>query len=170
MLKLKRLELNDKIKLEELIKQIENNLENERFWLPINIESREHFFDDEWTYFLGIFDKDKLIAAVGLFFNENEYGETKKILQLQGYKIAEIGRAMVAPGYRGKGLMIKIMKQLIDHAKKQGYQYLVATVHPQNTASQKSVIALGMNKKDSYVKPGGFKRDIFLLKLDEGVK
>lgn len=169
MLKTRKLVIDDKYKLEELIKQIENNLENEQLWLPINIKSREHFFDDEWTYFLGMFDKNKLIAAVGLFFNENEYKESVKILQIDNCKIAEIGRAMVTPEYRHKGLMKKIMLELINYSKRQGIQYLVATVHPQNIASQKTVTSLGMKKKEYCIKQGKYERDIFLLKLDEGL-
>ena len=67
MQELRKLELRDKNQLEQLIEKISINLENEFFWLPITDESREHFFDDKWTYFLGMFEKEKLIAAVGLF-------------------------------------------------------------------------------------------------------
>jgi RimJ/RimL family protein N-acetyltransferase len=84
---------------------------------------------------------------------------------LEPYKIAEIGRAMVAPEYRHKGLMNMITQELIIHAKKQGIQYLVATVHPQNIPSQKAAAALGMEKKEHCVKHGKYERDILLLKL-----
>lgn len=168
MLELRKLEVCDKDKLEELIKKINIDLENENFWLPITIESKEHFFDDEWTYFLGMFNKEELIAAVGLFFNENEYEESEKILKLQKYKIAEIGRAMVSPEYRHNGLMKKITKELIGYAKKQGVQYLIATAHPQNIPSQITLEALGMVKKASCVKHGKYERDIYLLRIDEG--
>ena len=166
-MELRKLEISDKDKLEKLIQTTEENLENEFFWLPITIESREHFFDNEWTYFLGMFDKDNLIAAVGLFFNKNEYGESEKILKLENYKIAEIGRAMVTPEYRHNGLMNKITKELITYAKKQGIQYLIATVHPQNIPSQKTAAALGMKKREHCVKHGKYERDILLLELDE---
>jgi GNAT superfamily N-acetyltransferase len=152
MMELRKLEVCDKDKLEELIQQTETNLGNELFWLPIGIESREHFFDDDWTYFLGMFDKEKLIAAVGLFLNKNEYGESEKILQLENYKIAEIGRAMVAPEYRYKGLMNKITQELIIHAKNQGIQYLVATVHPQKYSKSKSGRCLGNGEERTLCK------------------
>lgn len=170
MLELRKLEKCDSNKLEGLINQVENNLENELFWLPISIESREHFFNDEWTYFLGMFDNDKLIAAAGLFLNKNEYAESESILQLQNYKIAEIGRAMVAPEYRHNGFMKKVLQELINYSKKLGIQYLVATVHPENIPSQKTVVALGMEKKEHCVKQGKYERDIFLMNLDEGLE
>lgn len=167
MLNLRKLEVQDNNKLEELIKTIEGSLENEEFWLPITMESREHFFDEEWTYFLGMFDKEKLVAAVALFFNKNEYEESQKKLKLEKYKIAEIGRAMVLPEYRHKRLMKKITNQLITHSKELGIQYLIATVHPKNIPSQVTIENLGLIKKEKCIKQGKYERDIFLMKNDK---
>lgn len=167
MLELRKLEVSDKDKMEELLRKIKINLENELFWLPITTESKEHFFDEEWTYFLGMFDGEELVAAVGLFFNINEYKDSEKILKLQNCKIAEIGRAMVAPEYRHNGFMNKITKELINYAKEQKIQYLVATAHPENIPSQKTLKALGMVKKASCVKHGKYERDVFLLRCYE---
>lgn len=167
MQELRKLELRDKNQLEQLIEKISINLENEFFWLPITDESREHFFDDKWTYFLGMFEKEKLIAAVGLFLNKNEYEESAKKLQLQDKNIAEIGRAMVLPEYRNNGYMKQITKELVKYAEGHGIKYLVATAHPQNIPSQKALEALGMIRKGSCIKQGKYERDIFFLKNDE---
>ena len=61
MLIYKKLTIYDKEKLEYLIKTIKINLSNNKWWLPINKILRDHFFDDDWTYFLGLFDDEKLI-------------------------------------------------------------------------------------------------------------
>ncbi len=164
---LRKLELKDKDKLEELIIRISIEIENEYFWLPINNESREHFFDKKWTYFLGMFEEDELIAAVGLFFNRNEYEESEKILEIENYNNAEIGRAMVLSKYRHNGLMKKITKELITYAKEHEIQYLIATAHPENMPSKKSLEAVGMVKKAHCLKLKKYERDIYLLKCGE---
>ena len=71
-MEIRKLEKSDNQKLEDLIKNVENNLEDETFWLPITTKSRENYFNNSWTYFLGAFENDELIGAAALFFNENE--------------------------------------------------------------------------------------------------
>jgi len=46
---LRKLTIKDSESLEQLIAIIETTLENKEFWLPINEESRRHFFDGDWT-------------------------------------------------------------------------------------------------------------------------
>lgn len=166
MQEFRKLELGDKEKLEKLIVMVEDTLENKYFWLPISDESRDHFFDDEWTYFLGAFENNELIAAVGLFFNKHEYGESAKKLGISDGKTAEIGRAMVSPNHRRKGLMKVITEKLINYAKIHGIQFLVATSHPQNKPSQISLESLGMEKRAFCVKTQKYERDIFILEID----
>lgn len=159
----RKLELKDKEQLDILISSIQENLNVEEYWLPISDISRMNFFNDKWTYFIGAFNDTTLIAAVGLFLNKNEYGDSQALLNLENYKVAEIGRAMVLPEYRGHGLMIKITHMLVDVAKTLNINYLIATAHPQNYPSVKSLESVGMNKAKSCIKHGNYHRDIFLM-------
>lgn len=163
----RKLEKRDKEQLENLIDEITNNLENEYFWLTINDESRSHFFDESWTYFLGMFDGDKLIATAGLFLNENEYLESQSLLKLEKYKVAEIGRAMVSPEYRGRGMMKIITEELVSEAEHRGIEYLLATAHPSNMPSIKSLESIGMKKEAYFVKNEFFERNIYLMKCNK---
>ena len=123
-----------------LVNIIENNLENKEFWLPINEVSRQHFFDDEWTEFYGVFVGNDLIAAAALFYNEHEYNESLLAINRRISNVAEIGRAMVHPDYRGKNILLEINMKLIEVAQKKNIEYLIATIHPDNVASQKSFL------------------------------
>lgn len=105
---LRILNIKDKEALDMLIKKIENSLINKDFWLPILDEAYEHFFDNKWTMFCGAFKENILIGAAALFFNQFEYHEAANKLNLKGNKIAEIGRCMVLPKYRGNNLMLQI--------------------------------------------------------------
>lgn len=164
-MKIKKLTLNDKEQLNILIGKIEENLEKEDYWLPINEPSREHFFDEQWTEFYGMFDGDELIAAAALFYNEHEYGESVQVIGLECDRVAEIGRAMVAPSYRGNNYLYELNSVLIDVARSKGIECLVATIHPDNIPSQRSFKKIGFTRKGTYTKSCGFTRDVFTLPL-----
>lgn len=165
MMQIRKLEKSDESQLEKLIRDVENNLTDETFWLPITEKSRSHFFDEEWTYFLGAFCEDKLIGAVGLFLNENEYGESCEVLKISNKSIAEYGRAMVSPDYRNNGVMTKLSFDLLNYAKGLKIKNIIATVHPDNIASQSVVKKVGFEKKGFVLKYGKYARDIYLLEV-----
>lgn len=164
---IRKLKIDDNAQLEELIEEIEVNLDNTTFWLPITPKSREHFWDDEWTCFLGAFEKNKLIGALGLFLNENEFGESKEYLEISDIRVAEYGRAMVSVSNRNKGVMSELSIELLKHAKEIGIKYVIATVHPQNIASQMVVKSLGFQKKGFVIKSEIYERDIMLLEIED---
>ena len=164
-LTLRQLTEADKNELDLLIQDVEASLPDEKFWLPISKTSKEHFFDNEWTYLLGAFTNGEPVGAAALFFNENEWGESRRTIGIQSTSIAEFGRAMVRSDFRGRGIMNLIATELVKVAKEIPVDYLLATVHPNNVPSQKTVKMMGMEKAGFCVKNGGFERDIFLREL-----
>lgn len=166
-MEIRKLEKSDNQKLEDLIKNVEDNLEDETFWLPITDKSREHFFEESWTYFLGAFEGDELIGAAGLFFNEHEFGESCKALGIKTDKIAQYGRAMMRSDYRNKGIMKQILGNLLEYAKKIGIKKIIATVHPNNIPSQKVLTNFKFENKLKVIKNNRYERYIFLLEFLE---
>lgn len=162
---IKKLTTSHKEKLDLLINDIEATLTNREFWLPIKKEARIHFFDDEWTEFYGVFEGERLVGSAALFYNEYEYGESLRQLNVNCHKVAEIGRAMVHPDYRGNNILYHINLHLIEVAKEKGVDLLLSTIHPDNIPSQKSFEKLGMKKQHTYMKSDGFIRDIFIMKI-----
>ncbi len=162
---IRKLTALDSESLKKLIEAIEDSLENKDFWLPINETSEIHFFDENWTEFYGLFEGERLVAASALFYNEHEFGESLSHLQRIGCKTAEIGRSMVHPQYRGNNYLLKINTELLKLAKSKGIELVLATIHPQNVPSQKSFQKLGFTKQCTYVKHGGFLRDIYTYDL-----
>lgn len=134
--------------------------------MPINEESREHFFDDDWTEFYGMFDNNCLIGTAALFYDEHEYGESLKQLKLKISNVAEIGRAMIHPKYRGNNILYRINIELIEVAKNRGIEYIISTIHPENIPSQQSFKKLGFKKLCTYEKSNKYVRDIYLMKLN----
>lgn len=160
---LRQLTFKDSDQLEKLISVIENSIENHLCWLPINETSREHFLDPEWCYFVGIFDGNELVAASGLFLNEHEFGESLKKLTDVLIPVAEIGRSMVKPSYRGHNLLLTMNKELLSIAKKIGINTIIVTIHPDNIASKRSFSKLGAVKKATVVKHSFFQREIYTI-------
>lgn len=115
------LDKNDKAALEQLIYTIENALPVAEWWIPIDDIERSHFFDADWTCFLGAFNDDnELVAASALFFNEHEFAEEaeKLGLDIHSTNVAEVGRCMVHPDFRGHNLMCELNKRLCSIARK----------------------------------------------------
>lgn len=102
---------------------------------------------------------------MGLFLNENEYGESQKEIHFENYKIAEIGRIMCHPDYRRKGIPSKIMKEMMDYATQFELDVLLATAHPQNTASQKLLAKYGFKKEGHIIKSCDYERDILIRRM-----
>jgi RimJ/RimL family protein N-acetyltransferase len=118
------------------------------------------------TTFFGIFVQEKLIAAAGLFYNDNEYEESAEILHLQNYRVAEIGRIMTHPEYQHKGYMNMILSEIIKYARTRLLDYLIATVHSQNAPSYKALKKIGMYKEAHCIKHETYERDILVLELN----
>ena len=55
---IRKLTETDSAQLDNLIQEVEANLKNEKFWLPMEETAKTHFFDEDWTYFLGAFEDE----------------------------------------------------------------------------------------------------------------
>lgn len=166
MISIRKLNKSDEAQLTFLLDETEKTLIDKHFWLPINEEARKHFLDDEWCYFLGAFDGDKLVAASCLFLNEHEYKESQTLINLPtNVKTAEIGRSMVLKNYRGNNLLYAINKKLIEKAKELSIKNIIVTIHPQNIASIKSFAKIGAEFILKTVKCEEYDRNIYLIKL-----
>ncbi len=165
---IRELVMSDEASLTVLIEKIESALINKDFWLPINDTSRMHFLDKKWTRFYGAFEDEKLIGASALFLDQHEFGESLSQLDdatMIPDEVAEIGRSMVLPNYRGKNLLLDINRYVVEEAVRLGKKYLIATIHPDNIPSRKSFEKLGMQKSLTYTKSCGYIRDIYLMEL-----
>ena len=162
---IRKLTIDDRDALYDLISVIESTLPNVEFWLPIKDEAREHYFDDSWTEFYGAFIDDELIGVSALFYNPFEFGESLQQLGMSPEGVAEVGRSMVHPDYRGRSLLATINKELISVAKEKGLRFLLATIHPDNVPSQTSFRKLGFVKRTTYFKSDGFVRDVYTFDL-----
>lgn len=165
MLKIRKIKKEEKEQLNNLIAVIETSIKNKSWWLPINQLAKEHFFDDDWTVFFGLFDDNRLVGASALFLNEHEYGESLKQLSNITFPVAEIGRSMIHPEYRGNNLLYRINKEIINYAKLKKIKTIIVTIHPDNISSIKSFNLLGVKLASKITKNESFRRNIYTLNL-----
>ena len=167
MFEIKKIGVDEADRLKALIADIENSLPDKLFWLPIKEKEEANFFNDEWTYFVGVFDREDLVAAAALFFNEFEFGDSLRSIGVERELFpfcAEIGRCMVKPSCRGMNFMSSMIEVLAEEARTRGKKYLIATAHPQNTASRRSLEKAGMKKIAETIKCGIYPRCIYMMK------
>lgn len=166
-MEIRQLTVKDEASLKDLIDCIEAHVINPQWWLPIKREAYDNFLNPEWTIFLGAFEKGLLIGASALFLNEFEYGESLNAVSPQTMPVAEIGRCMVRPEFRGKNIMFLLNRQLYIIAKNRGVRTLIATAHPDNIASNTSLQKLGMKIETCILKENMYWRNILLMKIEE---
>jgi len=150
---------------ENLVAEIERKIVNPAWWLPIKENAKKHFFDSDWTTFIGCFHGDKLVGASALFWNEFEYGESVSAIGGCPAPIAEIGRCMVLNEHRGQNLMLKMNSELLKIARKRGVKSVIATAHPDNLPSNSSLIRLGLKIQKCIIKDGSYPRNVLLMSL-----
>jgi RimJ/RimL family protein N-acetyltransferase len=156
---------NDSDSLDKLINAVVSSMEHKEWWVPISKKSRSMFLDGKSAILIGAFnDKNELVAASGLFFFELLSDTNVSTLNNE---LAEIGRGMVLPEYRGDNLMLKLNRELIDKARELGKRSLVATSHPDNKASCRSLEQLGFTKKCLVKKWNNYSRNYYTYDIKD---
>lgn len=164
MVKIIQLEKKDENKLLNLINIVEKNLKEKDWWLPISDIEKRIYFKKNKILFLGAFDNEKLVGAIALFVDKNEYGTAFQYLSDKKNKnIAKIGRAMVLPEYRRKNIMNLMTQKALDKAKAFNFNSVFAIAHPENVASVSYLQKIGFKHIKTFETPNGYLRDLFFL-------
>ena len=135
-------------------------------WLitPTN-EEIENVFENDAVDYWGVFENNKLLAISSLAFDEQDFLEILKLLKIENKKVAEIAECMTIPFARGNNYMFKINNELVKLAKDRGVEYLIATAHPDNIASNTSLKKLGMSLGGQFYRYGCYLRNYYFMKV-----
>ena len=82
-------------------------------------------------------------------------------------KVSHMESAAVLPEFRGQKIQKKLLEEAEKIERKQGMQYLMCTVHPENRYSVENLEQLGYMVLLETEKYGGLRRKIVYKKLDE---
>lgn len=150
--------------LKNLIATIKKDIDPNKL-IIIPQDQIETIFNNNTTIIYGVVEQNNLLAMSGLFWDESDYLDIKRILNIQNSKVAEIAECLVLPNARGNNYMLKLNQCLLEEAKKLGFEYVIATAHPQNYASHKSLIKLGMTTNKQFNRYDKYLRNIYYIKL-----
>ena len=168
MIEYRKITIEEKESLVNLIDKVLQNLERKEFFIPFTTEEIDMMFDDSKVIVYGAYDNNKLVGTAQLYLSENYVEEIKQILSLDSNSVAELGGALVLEEYRNKGIMKELSKRLIEEAKNRSIEYIVITVHPENIASNKAFSYTGAKVKQT-VNLGEYLRNIYLLDLTDNI-
>lgn len=159
--------------LEEAVRLVRNTAEKmkEKSWFVA--ESLEEFDrwmrkDQGWLYVAKDCSSGQL---AGMFFvvlpgmEEENLGYDIGMQGRQLYECAIMDTVVVLPEYRGMHLQYEMMQTAERKLRKEGYRYLLCTVHPENKFSRENVKRQGYKKMLTKEKYGGFLRDIWMKEL-----
>ena len=167
MKEIRRLDKSNQSDFVNFNRIIRNNLQNPLWFMPFSEENMQHTFDEGNTLVVYGAFVDNVLGAISLFdTNVEEFKELSLIAGVSpDKKGAELGGSMVLPDFRGQNLMLDVNNKLIEVAKDMGIQYFVATAHPDNVASNRSLQKLGMQLKTTITRTGGYLRNVYLLEF-----
>ena len=170
MIKIKILDKKDEKDFYDLNDTIEKNLTTKSWWLHIDNNEKEMFFDKMKVLLAGLYDDDKLIGSASLYLNQEDFASlSSHIPNNEKIKICKLSRGMIHPDYRGHNYLLKLSTYLIEQAKNLDYDSVIAILHPDNIASFTSATKLGMTPYKTIIKDEKYLRHIMKMDLKENL-
>ena len=162
---IRRLTCSDKDAFTYMNKTTTDSLSDKSFLIPFSTEEIENTFaNDTKDIVYGIFDEEKLVAMSGIYFDLRDFEDVKDELNIDIDKTAEIGGSMTLTEFRGNGYMLILNTQLKVIAEELNIKFILATAHPQNIASNRSLSKLGMQLIKEFDRHG-YRRNLYILTL-----
>lgn len=163
--KLKRLTPHDRGLHEAMSRTIVKTLPREDFLIPMTPDEYEDtLVDGSPDIVYGLFDGDVLIATSALLHDVRAYHGQPEVEDILAHKCTEIGECMVLPSHRGNSLMLQLNTLLKQEAQRLGVEYMLATAHPDNIASNTSLQHLGFKFVKTF-RRSGFLRNLYVMAL-----
>ena len=97
-------------------------------------------FDEDKAVTYGAYDNGKLIGTAQFYLGDEFVDDIKKVIGISETIAGEFGGVLILPEYRGKGIMKQFSVIIIEEARLRNYDYIVSVAHPENIASNLSLI------------------------------
>ena len=167
MITIRMLNSEDLPAVRRTMEAVRSTLTNTAWFIPMPDETMDAMFSDGTTLTVcGAFEDDELAAIALIDTDVDEMADLVAAMQLPENTLGgELGACVVLPAHRGKNLMYLVCRQLIDEAKQMGLSFLVASAHPDNAASDRSLRKLGMERRVTLTRSGSYLRNGYYLPL-----
>ncbi len=162
----KKIPQSDKEQVLCLINTVIGRLNNPDFFIPYEPWEYDSMFDEEnYAYLFGAYEGDKLVGMMQLYVSQDMVADLKQELNIGEFNVCELGGALVLPEYRSRGIAIELGYMCGATAQERGFDYVVATAHPDNRSSWKTT-ARGLDFVKETTLPNGSVRKIYMKKLN----
>lgn len=153
-----------------LVQSTEEKMKEKSWFVAESLEEFDRWMrkDQGWLYVAKDCSSGQL---AGMFFVVLPGMEEENLgydIGMQGRQLDEcaiMDTVVVLPEYRGMHLQYEMMQTAERKLHKEGYRYLLCTVHPENKFSRENVKRQGYKKILTKEKYGGFLRDIWMKEL-----
>ncbi len=164
-LEFKKVDPKDEEQVLGLIQTVLGGLERAEFFIPYAEWELKKLFDESYAPLHGAYDGDQLVGMAQLYVDQEMLKEYKEVLGISDYKVCELGGDLVLPDYRGRGIMATLIGMQFELAKELGFDYIISMAHPDNAASNKALLRLGLEYVKTDTVSDGHLRDIYCMKL-----
>ena len=137
----------------DLIIDMYSHLDNLEWFspMPYDYDNVKSMITNDRFYIIGYFDGETLCGVSSLDYKCGKL--IGKVDLPSDTSIVEIGFNIVHSKYRGQGIMAKMVSNLLDKVKADGFEWVFAKVHRDNLASSRSLLKNSFNVYSSYTKP-----------------
>lgn len=92
MIEYRKITVEDKENVINLIREVLSNLERKEFFMPFTEEELEDICSQEKIITYGAYDNDKIVGMAQLYIDQSATSEIKELINLKSNKVAELGR------------------------------------------------------------------------------
>ncbi|MFV0362400.1 MAG: GNAT family N-acetyltransferase [Suipraeoptans sp.] len=143
---------------------IAESLKDSTYYIPFTEKEIKDALIKSEGVVIGIEENGKLVAVSGLTTDMNDFKNAPLDLEIDLDNTLEIGGSMTIPAYRGRGYMRTLNEKLIEMAREKGVKHVIATAHPGNAPSDKSLKSIDMKFKKVFNRQG-YLRNIYVIDL-----
>ena len=161
----KKIQKSEERSLRALIKTVYDCLECPEFLIPYTQTELDNLFNLDFALSPdGVYIDGRLAGMAQLYTKQETLSHCKEMLSIADKRVIETGGWFVLPEARQQRFLSNMIAGHPQEAKELGFDYLIATIHPENTASVKAAKKLGMEYVKT-IQEGEYLRDIYCLKL-----
>lgn len=166
---IQRASSEDVAEIDAIMRETESRLPRREFFVADDWEYVERHIDEEGFSLLARHDGE----CAAFLIIDLPGGDEKNLGRDLGWpadvlkRCAHIDSVCVRPAFRGRGLQKRLVEDAEIRLEGMGITRYLATVHPENTASLKSMLALGYQIGATKPKYGGLPRHILFKIVGE---
>lgn len=157
--------------LAQVIDTVYRGLEHPEWFMPDDADYIRRLMDPACGRVWKAVEKhsQRAAAVFMLLFPGNtpeNLGKDAGLTEAERMGVVHVESVAVLPQYRGCGLQFRFMQLGEETARREGFTYLMCTVHPENRVSRNNMLRMGFTSVVKKEKYGGFLREVMMKRLE----